>query len=36
MTDQEIESLARGYAEEHYNTRGGVDIMADEGARITL
>ncbi len=36
MTDQEIKSLARGYAEEYYNTRGGVEVMADEGARLTL
>lgn len=34
MTDQEIKSLARGYAEENYNTRGGVDIMADEAENV--
>lgn len=36
LTDQEIKSLARGYAEKNYNTRGGVGIMADKRARITL
>lgn len=34
MTDQEIKSLALSYAEENYNTRGGVDIMADEAENV--
>lgn len=34
MTDQEIKSLARSYEEENYNTRGGVDVMADEAENV--
>lgn len=34
MTDQQIKSLSQRYAEEHYNVRGGVDVMADEAENI--
>lgn len=30
MTDKEIKALAHAYAEEFYDVRGGVEIMADE------
>lgn len=36
LTDQEIKSFARGYAEENYNVRGGVDIMADEAENVII